>query len=139
MFRKLAVVMTAGALALGLSACSLWSTLTGDDSAASARAAAYTVLASYADTYQPAVIAYGKLQTCSDTVTTACKTEATLSALKSIDKKATAAVTALHTVLANASDDDDTTATITADTEAIQTAISEISGYDLSTVSTSSN
>ncbi|MGB8601967.1 MAG: hypothetical protein WCD42_07200, partial [Rhizomicrobium sp.] len=85
MFRKLAAIMAAVTLSLCLSGCALWSELTGSDSAASARAAASVVLATYRDTYQPALLVYGKLAPCSATVTTACRDATVWAKLKAID------------------------------------------------------
>lgn len=133
MFKKTAALCTAGVLFFFLSGCSLWASLTGDDQAASERAAAYTVLTTYADTYQPAVIAYGQLPTCSDSIKYGCKTSATLSRLIAIDKSVATTAVALQTILENSKNRDatDTRQTVVSDTQAIEAAIAEIAGYSI--------
>lgn len=141
---KLTSAFLVVATCAALCGCSLWSTLTGDDTNAAAVAAAQVALATYVDGYQPAVIAYGSLETCSDTVTVNCKTAATLTKLKAIDAKVAPVIAALNTVLkkvqASSVDDldDDTVSTITADTSTITAASNEISAAGI-TASTSSN
>jgi hypothetical protein len=140
MFKKIAAIMAVGMLAFALSGCALWSELTGSDTTASARAAASVVLATYRDTYQPALLVYGKLPTCSAIVATSCKDAATWAKLKAVDLATETTIEGVRSLLAGTDTSTDTVSKIEAATAAIQSAITKIkaAGVTSTTTSTSS-
>lgn len=140
MFKKISATLAAVTLTLALSGCALWSELTGSDTAASARAAASVVLATYRDTYQPALLVYGKLPTCSATVTTSCKDATTWEKLKAVDLATETTIEGVRSLLAGTDTSTDTVSKIEAATTAIQSAITQIkaTGVTSTTTSTSS-
>lgn len=139
MFRRISAIATAAMLALSLSGCALWSELTGSDTAASARAAASVVLATYRDTYQPALLVYGKMPTCSATVTSSCKDAATWAKLKAIDLAAETTIEGVRSVLAGTDTSTETVNKIEAATAAITAAINQIKATGAVTVSTTTS
>lgn len=126
MLRKISAALAAVTLVLTLSGCALWSELTGSDTAASARAAASVVLATYRDTYQPALLVYGKLPTCNPAVATACKDATTWAKLKAIDLATETTIEGVRALLAGTDTSTDTVSKIEAATTAIQSAIAQV-------------
>jgi hypothetical protein len=120
LFRSLAV----GLALLALGGCTLLQGVVGDSATAKdALRGVQASLATYADVYQPAVLAYGHLPPCP--YVGLCKDAAVLAQLKEADLKATAAIVAARSVLEGKAD---STGQITAALATIQGAEAQIAG-----------
>lgn len=87
-------------IAVVLSGCALFQ---GSAAGNDALKATKLALTTYADVYQPAVIAYGSLPACPGAVL--CKNAATLTKMKAVDAAAVATITAAQGVLEGKSTD----------------------------------
>lgn len=117
------------ALAFALSGCGTLSGLVSPDTKLDAMKAAETVIAGYADIYQPLVLTYGRLPKCEPGSPPVCHDVKIFGMLKAIDKAATAAIVAAQPVLDGSMPD---TGQITAVVTAIQAAELQINSSHIS-------
>jgi hypothetical protein len=113
MKHALKMLVLAGSLALSLGACAALQKAS-PDVASDAIRATQVAITTYADVYQPAVIAYGNLPVC-DGSTPICRDQAVHAKMKALDLAASTAIEAARKVMAtNVGDSGELTAAIQA-------------------------
>lgn len=128
MKNSLKMLLVAGALALSLGGCTAFQNLAGNSPvAADAIKGAQVAITTYADVYQPAVIAYGNLPACP--AATLCRDPATHAKLKAVDLAVSKSIAAGQAVLEGSVAD---TGQITAMLQAIMSAEAAIAAARVS-------